>query len=72
VPSLRLSLPVKVAVLVVVFAVVTLIASVAGAKNLGTAATFGQVAFGITLVALMLLSPRKGSVDTGEAEAGAS
>lgn len=49
---------VKLVVLVAVFAVVTAIASVAGAKNLGTAMTFGQVAFGITLVGLMLWGTR--------------
>ncbi|MDO9355218.1 MAG: hypothetical protein Q7T55_16085 [Solirubrobacteraceae bacterium] len=61
--SPSLSLPVKAAILVVVFVVVTAIASLIGTKNLGTAATFGQVAFGITLVALILLSPRQGAPD---------
>ena len=40
------------------FAIVTAIASAAGAVNLGTAMTFGQVAFAVVLVALMLRSPR--------------
>lgn len=42
------------AALLALFAIVTLIASLAGAKNLGTAMTFGQVAFGIGLVAVLL------------------
>jgi len=45
--------------LVGVFVVVTAIASVAGATNLGTAATFGQVAFAIALVAVMLGDDRR-------------
>ncbi len=49
------------AALLVLFAVVTLIASIAGAKNLGTAATFGQVAFGLGLVAFVLRAPRPDS-----------
>ena len=44
--------------LVVLFVIVTAIASVAGAKNLGTAATFGQVAFALALVAFLLRAPR--------------
>lgn len=44
--------------LLAVFAIVTAIASAAGAANLGTAMTFGQVAFALTLVALMLLGGR--------------
>jgi hypothetical protein len=46
------------AALILIFVVVTAIASVAGAKNLGTAATFGQVAFGVGLVAFVLRAPR--------------
>ena len=46
------------AALLLLFAAVTLIASLAGAKNLGTAATFGQVAFGLGLVAFVLKAPR--------------
>ncbi len=45
--------------LVAVFAIVTAIASAAGAANLGTAMTFGQVAFAIALVALMLTGGRE-------------
>jgi uncharacterized membrane protein YfbV (UPF0208 family) len=44
--------------LIAVFAVVTAIASAAGAVNLGTAMTFGQVAFAVVLVGLMLLGGR--------------
>lgn len=44
--------------LIAVFVVVTAVASLAGAKNLGTAMTFGQVAFGAGLVGLMLWAPR--------------
>jgi hypothetical protein len=46
------------AALLVVFVVVTAIADVAGAKNLGTAMTFGQVAFAIALVGTMLRGTR--------------
>jgi hypothetical protein len=42
-----------VALLVAVFAVVTGIAELAGAANLGTAMTFGQLAFAATLVWLL-------------------
>ncbi|HEX6390813.1 MAG TPA: hypothetical protein VFZ89_15235 [Solirubrobacteraceae bacterium] len=41
------------AVLVAVFAVVTLVAELAGAANLGTALTFGQMAFAAVLVWLL-------------------
>lgn len=44
--------------LLATFAVVTAIASAAGAANLGTAMTFGQVAFAIVLVTLMLVGGR--------------
>ncbi|MBJ7472655.1 MAG: hypothetical protein JHD16_15215 [Solirubrobacteraceae bacterium] len=44
--------------LLLLFVAVTAIASAAGAINLGTAATFGQVAFGIGLVAFLLRAPR--------------
>ena len=40
------------------FAAGTGIAALLGAENLGTAMTFGQVAFAATLVALMLRMPR--------------
>jgi hypothetical protein len=46
--------PVQLALLVGVFVVVTLIALALGATNLGTAATFGQIAFAATLVWLLL------------------
>jgi hypothetical protein len=46
------------AALIALFLVVTAIADLAGAANLGTAATFGQVAFGIALVAVLLLGKR--------------
>lgn len=44
--------------LVAVFVIVTAIADVAGAKNLGTAMTFGQIAFALCLVASMLWGTR--------------
>jgi hypothetical protein len=43
------------AALLGVFAVVTLIADLAGAANLGTAMGIGQIAFAIALVALLLV-----------------
>ncbi len=48
------SLLAKVALLAAVFAAVTLIALALGATNLGTALTFGQIAFAGTLVWLLL------------------
>jgi hypothetical protein len=44
----------KVALLAAVFAGVTLLALALGATNLGTAATFGEMAFAGTLVWLLL------------------
>jgi len=44
----------QVALLVAVFAVVTAIAELAGAANLGTALGIGQIAFVAALVALLL------------------
>ncbi len=41
------------ALLVAVFAVVTLVAELFGATNFGTALTFGQMAFAATLVWLL-------------------
>jgi hypothetical protein len=41
------------AVLAAVFALVTAVAEAAGAANLGTAATFGQIAFVVTLTGLL-------------------
>ena len=49
-----MSFAAQVALLVVVFAVVTAAASLAGATNLGTAMGIGQIAFTVTLVALLL------------------
>jgi hypothetical protein len=43
--------------LVVVFLVVTGIAELIGAANLGTAMTFGQIAFAATLVVILLRRP---------------
>jgi hypothetical protein len=39
----------------------TLLALAFGAKNLGTALTFGQLAFAGTLVAVLLLAARPGT-----------
>jgi hypothetical protein len=46
------------AALLLVFVVVTAIADVAGAKNLGTAMTFGQIGFALALVGVMLRGTR--------------
>ena len=46
-------MPRQVALLVAVFAAVTALAEALGAANLGTAMTFGQLAFVVTLTALM-------------------
>jgi hypothetical protein len=48
------SLGAQVALLVAVFAGTTAVAELAGAANLGTALGFGQIAFAIALVALLL------------------
>jgi len=48
------SLLVQIAVLAATMAVVTVIALLAGAANLGTALGIGQIAFAIVLVALLL------------------
>jgi hypothetical protein len=45
-----------VAILIVVFAVVTLIAELAGAANLGVALGIGQIVFGVALVVVLLRS----------------
>lgn len=42
------------ALLIAVFAVVTAVAELAGAANLGTAMAFGQMAFAAALVALLV------------------
>ncbi len=47
-------LPVQLLALAGVFAGATLLAELAGAANLGTALAFGQIAFVIALVALMV------------------
>jgi hypothetical protein len=47
-------LPIQILVLVAAFAGGALIAELAGAANLGTAFAFGQIAFVIALVAVML------------------
>ncbi|MBA2439475.1 MAG: hypothetical protein ACR2FZ_00190 [Thermoleophilaceae bacterium] len=49
-----MSLAVQAAILVAVFAVVTALAALAGAANLGTAMGIGQVAFTAALVGLLL------------------
>ena len=51
-PGVRL--PVQLLVLAAAFAGATLIAEIAGAANLGTALAFGQIAFAIALVALLV------------------
>ncbi|HEY6779420.1 MAG TPA: hypothetical protein VI111_00610 [Thermoleophilaceae bacterium] len=50
----RLGLAVQIALLIGVFLVVTAIADLVGAANLGVAAAIGQIAFAATLVALLL------------------
>jgi uncharacterized membrane protein (DUF485 family) len=47
-------MPAQILVLVAAFAAATLIAELAGAANLGTAMAFGQIAFAIALVALLM------------------
>ena len=47
-----------IAIMFAVFAVVTLLAQLFGAVNLGTALAFGQIAFMATVVALILLGQR--------------
>lgn len=49
-----MSLAVKVGILVAVFALVTLVAELAGAANLGTALGIGQIAFMAAAVYLLL------------------
>ena len=46
----------QVVILVAIFAVVTLVAEVAGAANLGVSLGIAQIVFGIALVAVMLRS----------------
>ena len=47
-------LPVQILVLAGAFVIGTLIAEAAGAANLGTALAFGQIAFVIALVAILV------------------
>ena len=49
-------LPTQLAILVAAFAGATLVAELAGAANLGTALSFGQLAFVAALLALLLRS----------------
>jgi hypothetical protein len=56
----------QIAVALGAFVAATLLALAFGAKNLGTALTFGQIAFAATVVALILLSPRPGARDRRE------
>jgi hypothetical protein len=51
-PAVRL--PVQILVLVAAFAGASALAGLLGAANLGTALAFGQIAFVIALVAVML------------------
>ncbi len=51
---MRRGLVVDLAIVVAVFVVVTAVAALLGAPNLGTAATFGQIAFGAALVFVLL------------------
>ena len=54
----RLVLLRQIALVLGVFVGATLLALLFGAKNLGTALTFGQIAFAATLVAVILTSKR--------------
>jgi hypothetical protein len=47
-------LPAQIAIVVGAFAAGTLVAELAGAENLGTAMAFGQIAFALALVAMLL------------------
>lgn len=42
------------------FALGTAVAELAGAEGLGTALAFGQIAFAVAVVAVMLRAPREG------------
>lgn len=50
-------------------AAVTLLAVVAGAPNLGTALTFGQIAFAVALIAVLLRSSGEPAVQQGDGRA---
>ncbi len=52
----RLSLLAQIGILIAVFAIVSLLAELAGAANLGVAFSIGEVAFAIALMAVMLRS----------------
>jgi len=45
------------AIVVAAFVLATAVAELAGAENLGTALAFGQIAFAVTVVAVMLRAP---------------
>lgn len=51
---MKLKLPLQIAIALVVFAAVSLIASLAGATNLGTALGIGQIAFALAVTVLIL------------------
>ncbi|HKN92799.1 MAG TPA: hypothetical protein VJU60_00585 [Thermoleophilaceae bacterium] len=56
----------QIALLVGAFVIATLLALAFGAKNLGTALTFGQIAFAAALLAVMMLARRPGVRDPEE------
>jgi hypothetical protein len=56
----RLVLLRQIALVLGAFVGATLLALLFGAKNLGTALTFGQMAFALTLVVVLLTSKRPG------------
>lgn len=49
-----MSAPIQIAAAVAGFAAVTLLATLLGAANLGTALSFGQIAFALAMAALLL------------------
>ena len=49
-----MSLLVQVILLLAIFGAVTLVAKLAGAENLGTALGFGQIAFVLALILLLM------------------
>lgn len=46
-------------IVVAAFVLGTVVAELAGAESLGTALAFGQIAFAVTVVAVMLRAPRE-------------
>ena len=56
----------QIALLVGAFVIATLLALAFGAKNLGNALTFGQIAFAASVFALMMMSARPGARRTKE------